>query len=121
MDEKKYRPALSVAEINYLIALCNLDARPETMEMGFVIASRLKVFLLKAQLGITGAAFTSSPKSTLEEKLGLESHEQKRASAYLKWSLSPEFCTEQEIKLAQAYRYENNLMTPGEMINYEKL
>ena len=38
---------MSVQEIQYLIALCNLDSRPETAEMGFTIASRLKVFLYK--------------------------------------------------------------------------
>lgn len=121
MAQEKFRPALSVAEINYIIALCNLDSRPETAEMGFTIASRLKVFLLKSQLGITGAAFTSSPIRTLDEKLGLDSPEEKRLAAYTKWQLNPAFCTEDELKLAETYRYENGLMTSEQERQHEKL
>lgn len=121
MAQEKFRPAMSVAEIQYIINLCNLDSRLEMAEMGFTLASRLKVFLLKSQLGITGAAFTSSPRSTLEEKLGLESPEKKRFTAYEKWALLPEACTEEELKLASTYRYERGLMSKEEEEKHEQL
>lgn len=121
MSNQKFRPAFSAPEIQYLIDLCNLDSRPETAEMGFNIASRLKVFALKINLGITGPAFTSEPVRSLEEKLGMDMPEEKRLAAFQKWKLSPNLCTDLERKLANTYRYENNLMTKEEEEQYERV
>ena len=121
MSNHKYRPALSAAEIQYLIDLCNLDSRPATAEMGFNIASRLKIFALKVNLGLTGAAFVSTPRQSLDQKLGLDSPEERRFAAYCKWQLNPAFCMPSELKDVADYRYSNGLMTPEEEKNHEQL
>jgi len=117
----KYRPAFTIAEIEYLIALCNADLRPEVVEMSVEISNRLKVFLLKANLGLLNPAFTSAPKVSITEKLGLDSPEEKRLMAHRKWCVNKNICTPDEIKLVHAYRYENNLMTKEEEKEYEKI
>ena len=119
--EPKYRPAFSSAEIQYLINICNKDKRPETAEVAFAIASRLKIFALKAQLGIVIPAFSSNPKQTLDEKLGLEelTPVQKRELAYKKWQGNPLMCSSKEIEMAHLYRYENGMMTDIEEKEYE--
>ena len=121
MSQNKYRPAFTEQEIQYLIERCENDSRTETMEMGNDIANRLKVFALKANLGITSAAFTSAPKESIESKLGLENIAEKRLAAFTKWQLNPAFCTAGEVRLANEYRYENNLMTKEEEEKYEQL
>lgn len=120
-EELKYRPSFTKQEIAYIIDLCNLDTRPATTEMAFTIACRLKVFSLKADLNIVSPAFSSAPKQSLEEKLGMESESpsQKRQAAFAKWKLNPALCNSFEIGMANTYRYENGLMTAAEENEYE--
>src|SRR4051812_11622414 len=100
MSTTKYRPAFSAQEIEYIINLCNLDRRPETAELGFGIASRLRVFSLKTQLGITGAAFVSSPRQSMEEKLGLDDPIEQRRLAFNLYSTNPALCSPLQLKMA---------------------
>jgi len=116
---EKYRPAFSAAEIQYLIDVCNLDQRAATAEIAFAIASRLKVFALKAQLGIVGNAFTSAPKQSLDEKLGLDDPAARRKAAFDLYNTNSAMCTPAQLRMARTYRYENGLMTPVEEAEYE--
>jgi hypothetical protein len=118
---QKYRPALTATEIAYLIDLCNLDSRPETLELGFAIASRLRVFKLKTELGVTGAAFSSSPKETMEQKLGLEDIVTKRRKVYDLWKQNPDLVDAKGMRLVEAYRYDHGMMSTEEVENYERL
>lgn len=118
----KFRPAFTKQEILYLIELCNRDKRDSMVEMAFTIASRLRIFALKADLGIVAPAFTSTERQSLEEKLGMESESPaaKREAAYSKYKVNPAFCTLQELRMANTYRYENGLMSPDEEARYEQ-
>jgi hypothetical protein len=118
---QKYRPALTAQEIAYLIDLCNLDSRPETSELGFAIASRLRVFKLKTELGVTGAAFSSTPKETMEQKLGLEDIVTKRQKAYDLWRQNPDLVDAKGMRLVEAYRYDHGLMSAEEIEEYERI
>lgn len=121
-QNQKFRPAFTKQEILYLVELCNLDKRPGTIEMAFTIASRLKVFSLKADLHIIAPAFTSTEKQSLAEKLGMESGSpiEKRLTAFQKWKENPAFCTDKELELAMTYRYENGLLNSEEEHSYEQ-
>ena len=119
----KFRPAFSKQEILYLIDLCGRDKRDSTTELAFTIASRLRIFALKADLGIVSPAFTSTERQTLAEKLGMSasgSPAERRAAAYSKWKENPGFCTESELKLSFTYRFENGLLNPEEERDYEQ-
>jgi hypothetical protein len=119
----KYRPVVTEQELAYIIERCEADTREETTGISVALSSKLKVFAMKMQLGISSAAYVSSPRESLASKLGLEdtpvTPERKRLAAFDKWSSLPSLCTPEEIKLAQTYRYENNLMTPQEESDYE--
>lgn len=121
--EEKYRPAFTKQEIIYIIGLCSLDKRAGTTEMAFTIAARLKVFALKADLHMIIPAFESSPKVSLEDKLGLgdETLISKRQRAYEKFKLNPEYCSNIEIQMANTYLYENGLMTEEQEKAYESI
>lgn len=86
--------------------------------MAHSVLAKLKLFVAKMNLGIVNPAFTSAPKATLEERLGIDPVE-KRLLAYEKWKLDPYLCSQHEFALAQTYRYENDLMTPDEEREYE--
>jgi|LauGreDrversion4_2_1035121.scaffolds.fasta_scaffold869448_2 hypothetical protein len=115
----KYRPTLTAQEIAYMIERCDADARDETAGLSVALGSKLKIFAMKMQLGIVSSAYVSAPKQSLTDKLGFDTPESKRLAAFEKHSKLPSLCTPEEIKLAQTYRYENNLMTPQEEADYE--
>ena len=118
----KFRPAFNKQEIQYLIDLCNRDNRESFTEMAFTIAARLRVFALKADLGIVAPAFTSTERQTLAEKLGVadvQSPAERRLAAFQKWKEVPAACTEAELKLAFTYRFEHGLLNPEEERDYE--
>lgn len=117
----KYRPSLSAVEIRYILDLCNADQRAETEKLSTSLSSKLRVFSLKMQLGIVSASHTAAPVTTLEERLGLESMTpaDRRSAAYSKYKLNPNYCSVEELKLVQTYRYENGLMSPEEESEFE--
>ena len=119
---QKFRPAFTKQEIMYLIDLLNRDKRDSVVEMAFTIASRLKIFALKADLGIVAPAFTATEKQSLAEKLGMESESpaSKRLAAYNKWKEVPSACTDKELELCMTYRYENGLLNPEQEHDYEQ-
>lgn len=121
-SHQKFRPAFTKQEILYLIDLCGRDKRETTTELAFTLAARLRIFALKADLGIVSPAFTSTEKQSLAEKLGMEAESpaDRRAAAYAKWKENPGFCTESELKLSFTYRFENGLLNPEEERDYEQ-
>jgi hypothetical protein len=121
-ENQKFRPAFSKVEIQYLIDLCNKDKREGMVEMAFTIAARLRIFALKADLGIVAPAFSSSERQSLAEKLGMEAESpaDKRLAAYNKWKEIPSACTDKELELCMTYRYENGLLNPEQERNYEQ-
>lgn len=119
---QKFRPAFSKQEIMYLIDLLNRDKRESVTEMAFTIASRLKIFALKADLGIVAPAFSSTERQSLAEKLGMEAESpaDRRLAAYKKWTEVPSACTDKELELAMTYRYENGLLSAEQERDYEQ-
>lgn len=119
----KFRPAFSKQEILYLIDLCGRDNRDTTIELASTIAARLRIFALKADLGVISPAFTSTGKQSLSEKLGLEEGDSltdRRRKAHQFYRAHPGLCTPDQIEQAKTYMYENGLMTPEQEAEYEK-
>ena len=122
-SNQKFRPAFTKQEILYLIDILNRDKRDATAELAFTLAARLKVFALKADLGIVAPAFSSTEKQSLAEKLGMEDSDSladKRRKAYEFCKANPTFCTPEQARLAKTYMYESGLMTPEQEAEYEQ-
>lgn len=126
----KFRPAFTKQEIAYLLDLCRKDTREATATMASNIAARLRIFSLKADLGIVSPAFNSTERQSVEDRLGFDignsdgtssgdSPTAKRLTAFNKWQINAALCTEKELKLAMTHRYDNGLMTPEEENEYE--
>lgn len=124
--KQKFRPYLTSDEMNDIISALKMVPEPRGRLIYY-----LEAFLEKVTEGATKAAISVSNKPTLAESLGLgdspasvlsirsnQSPEQKRASAYKKWQTNPLSCTHQELALAHTYRYENDLMTTAEELEY---
>jgi hypothetical protein len=118
MPENKFRPAITEAEIRYLIARCDTESDELLRATAAGISARLKVFLVKAQVGLVAPAFSSAGRLTLEQKLGVEPADTREA-CYQKWIKYPELCSPKEIAAAELYAYENDLMTPDQEKEYE--
>jgi len=115
--QSKYRPALSAAQILYLVKL--LESQPG--EYAVSLCKQLKLFQAKMQLGIVSPAFVGAPKLSIEDKLGLtEVVSDRRKLAYTLYYETPELCTPEEVQLALTFKYENNLMDKEEEEEYEK-
>lgn len=113
--QSKYRPALSAAQILYLVKL--LESQPGAVKL----CKQLKLFQAKMQLGIVSPAFVGAPKLSIEDKLGLtEVVSDRRKLAYTLYYETPELCTPEEVQLALTFKYENNLMNKEEEEEYEK-
>lgn len=121
MTQQKFRPSLTSQQIAYLIALIEMDEAAVTETLRFSTLRVLKVFNLKMQIGAVSAAFTSTPRQSVEEQLGMDdlTPEEKREVSYRKWQGNPLLCTEQEVMQAKTYMYENNMMTDAEAEEFE--
>jgi hypothetical protein len=122
MSEPKYRPSLAANEIHYIISLVQNDT--EHPELAQSVLAKLKLFVAKMNLGIVSPAFCSTARQSIEQRLGIDvsvtvSPLLNRELAFNKWQKTPELCSAAEIKLAQTYRYENDLMTQDEESEYE--
>lgn len=125
---QKYRPYLTLQQIRYFIELAESDNRSETEALKLKSLRELKLFIAKNDLGLIRPALVTVDKKTISEQLGLESSASSsstefpalaRKQAYDLWTMNPQLCTEHQIKLAQLYRYENDLMSPDEEEQYE--
>lgn len=120
----KFRPYLTMQQIRYFIELAESDTRAETEGLRLKSLRELKLFVAKSDLGLVNSALTVVGKTSTAEKLGFsidtnDTPEQKREKAYQLWCVNPQLCSDADIKLAQLYRYENDLMSPDEEAEYE--
>lgn len=119
----KYRPYLTIQQLHYFLSLCEADNRTETETIRARTIRELKLFIAKNDLGAVSPQYTTSPRQSVEEKLGLALDSSdpvtRRKAAYDLWNTNPTLCTQSEIIAATLYRYENNLMTPEEELAYE--
>lgn len=119
MSQAKYRLSFTEQEINYLHQLVCTDPFPATKDLQDRLHRYFKLMKTKLEIGAVSAAFTSSPKKSLEEKLGIIDPVEAREAAYLKWQTNPAICTEEEIQKAKTHMYENDMMTAEEEEAFE--
>lgn len=118
MAQNKFRPALTEPEIRYLISKCDTEQNELLKSTAATISARFKVFLVKAEVGLVSPAFASVGRQSVEQRLGLDVENYSEV-CYQKWKMHPELCSESQIKTAELYAYENDLMTPEQEQEYE--
>lgn len=119
MAQQKFRPSLTIQEINYILDILSLDTREATEKLNDSIKKQLSIFALKARIGAVNASHTSrSERVSIEDALD-DSPAARRESAYRLWQSNPYLCTAEQQRLAATYRYENDLMSPEEESAYE--
>ncbi len=93
----KFRPVLTGPQIAYLLELCQSDERitPE----GEQCIAILSVFQLKASLGATKPAYSSTYKPSLEETFSAMNPIDQEENRYLRGEMSVEEATEYEARL----------------------
>jgi len=116
---------MTLQQIHYFLSLCENDNRAETEPIKNKTIKELKLFLVKNDLGAVKPQYTPSPRVTVSDKLGFDdssamSKEEQRAAAYELWMTNPHLCTPEEVKQAEIYRYENDLMSPDEEVAFEE-
>lgn len=133
----KYRPVLPDYLITHILSLANKDVQSGSTNYNSVeLIGILAPFKAKIDsLSIT-AAYTTSPKETIEEKLGMDAtpaptsaymldgtyyttKELYWQACYYKAVKSPQSVTLWEVKMANEYRYLNGLMSPEEISRFE--
>lgn len=138
--QTKYRPTLTADQITHIINLCKSESPLSNTSMA--IMGVLAPFKAKIDLNTITPAYTTSPRETLEESLGLTlTNEEQEAlykeitmppewpdsidkeafwlHCYNKYKDSPDTCTEEEKHGAYEHMYLNDLMTPEQIKNFE--
>lgn len=113
----KFRPSFSAAQIHYLHQLVQSDRHQGTESLKQELDRYFKVFILKMEVGSISEAFSSTPKLSVEERLGLDDTKE---SAYQLYIGNPKLCTPYQIQQARTYMYENDLMTAAEESAFEE-
>lgn len=119
-----FRPYLTLAQIEAIIEKFNAD--PKHPEANGIVKT-LTVLHFKARMGNISAAHVRTPKQSLEESLGFVDDPEtesmqinsQRQQVYEKYLKAPALCTEEEVKVALTFKYENDLMTPEEEAEFE--
>lgn len=124
----KYRPVLTAQQILHLLNRCKLEQ--PLSELGVMCISTLSVFKTKIEnAGIQPAYIQQPDKPSTMEQLGAEfpstndvpiPKEQAWFAAYEKYKKDPESCSLREILDAREHMYLNDLMTPEEVIEFER-
>lgn len=120
---KKYRPYFTLPELTEIITCLKSNPTPKRM----TLVRYLEKFCWEITHSVREEAYTSNPRQTLAQKLGLEDTAIEEPTipqitgeaAYQKQLINPLHCTPNEIALAMEYRYTNNLMSPTEEFEYE--
>lgn len=122
MATPKFRPYLTAAQLHYFLDLMQTDSRVVTEKIRENTTRELKLFMAKMELGGVNPALVSTGRQTMADRLGLDLTDplQAREAAYATWSANPHLCSAEEKKMADLYRYENNLMDPEEEAAYEQ-
>jgi len=133
MKVSKYRPSLSACLINHILHLAKseIPISQESIELiGILAPFQAKI----KNLGIT-EAYITTPKKSIEEKLGLyntiatnlsderynncSSKEELWKQAYIKREKDRASCSLEELIWAEEHRYLHSLMSPEEEANFE--
>jgi hypothetical protein len=124
MSNAKYRPSLSLPEIELIILAIGQLPATVSGAAGHSVIQKLKLLTFKADTGITQPAWTAKPRESIESKLGFSNETaptpaQLRQAAYLLWQSNPAACSEVELERARHYKYDNNMLTDSEREEYE--
>lgn len=144
---QKFRPVLPAYLITHIIALAKQDVVAGSTSLSSIeLISILAPFAAKIEnAGITAAYTTAPPKKSLEESLGMSvstpapaqelqatathymldgayfvNKEEYWEACYHKFLNSPSSCTLQELQAAREHKYLEGLMSPEEMVEFEK-
>lgn len=119
---KKYRPVLPAHLIEHILALAKSEnpISASSIEVVGILAP----FQAKIQNDSLTPAYTTEPKQSLEEKLGMSTpHYDDKvdywAACYNKYVATPAECSLAEIQAAQEHMYLNNLMSDEEVAVFE--
>lgn len=120
--EPKYRASLTESNIDKILSLCKLEA-PMSNESMYLIGYLAPIKTKIINAGIT-AAYTTAPKASVEESLGMAAIETRSKEAiwkdcYYKWKEDPTSCSLEEINGANEHRYLEDMMTPEEETEWE--
>lgn len=125
MPEPTYRPYLTSSELSFIIDELKEPSDGVFTAQRINLVKKLEIFQAKINLGHTAPAYQPAP--TLAERLEISdapaprSLAEIRLEAYRKFIANPTSCSSKEIEHAQAYRYENDLMSKDEEIEYEQM
>lgn len=124
--EPKYRPYLTLDQINYLYDFLRTGQKDVTrIDTHVELEQCFKLLAFKVNEGMSTPSYQANVKVDLETAIGI-TLEEKRLAAYEKYVAdrdNPElsaFLTAQELAYAELYMYEHNLMRTDEEAYYEE-
>lgn len=124
--EPKYRPYLTLDQINYLYDFLRTGQKDVTrIDTHVELEQCFKLLAFKVNEGMSTPSYQANVKVDLETAIGI-TLEEKRLAAYEKYVAdrdNPElsaFLTVQEVAYAELYMYEHNLMRTDEEAYYEE-
>jgi len=133
MSQTKYRPSLTATQIEHLINLCKLEQ--PISDTSIEILGILAPFQAKIQNGALTPAYKTTPKSSILESLGAaapmhdkyvfqnvvySSKEEYWKACYNVYAINPTSLTVVEIQAAKEHMYLTGLMSPEEMVEFER-
>ncbi len=120
--EPKYRPYLTLDQINYLYDFLRTGQKDVTrIDTHVELEQCFKLLAFKVNEGMSTPSYQANVKVDLETAIGI-TLEEKREAAWHKYSVSidPSKMTAQELAYAELYMYEHNLMRTDEEAYYEE-
>lgn len=121
--ESKYRPYLTLAQINYLYDFLRTGQKDVTrIDTHVELEQCFKLLAFKVNEGMSTPSYQANVKVDLETSIGI-TLEEKRLAAYEKYRdhglIATTVLTQQEIAYAELYMYEHDLMRTDEESYYE--
>ena len=119
MSSVKYRPSLSMEQINYLLNILQQHQDYQAKE----ITVQLWKFSQKATLSIIKPSHVTTPKESLESSLGFSSTPspgQDMSKLLEIYETTPAILSKPQLDLVNHYRYTHDLMTQEEEKAYEQ-
>lgn len=132
--QQKYRPSLTATQIAHIIDLCKLEQ--PISDNSIAILGILAPFQAKIQNGAMAPAYETTPRQSTLESLGATSlpalgeysfqnvryatKEEYWEACYKVYQLNPTSLTVQEIQAAKEHMYLHSLMSPEEMVEFER-
>lgn len=110
----KYRPSLTIQEINFLLSTVRWSDHPEQAQL----CRKLEVFTLKATHGITQPSHIATGRPSLESSLGFET-DAAIETLLAHYAINPSRLSKAQLARVTQHRYLNDMMSPEEEIDYE--